>query len=60
VRVARKGEKSLTFSHTLTRGDVLLAKGTMTSVCCILNDPSGVKAIPIPAEVAERIEEAGD
>jgi YbgC/YbaW family acyl-CoA thioester hydrolase len=60
VRVARKGEKSLTFSHTLTRGDTLLAKGQMRSVCCILNDPSGVKAIPIPAEIAERIEEAGE
>ena len=60
VQVARKGAKSLTFRHTLTRGDILLAKGTMTSVCCILNDPSGVKAIPIPEEVAEKIEEAGE
>jgi acyl-CoA thioesterase FadM len=35
-----------------------LAKGKMTCACCVLNDPSGIKAIPIPDEIAARIEVA--
>jgi acyl-CoA thioester hydrolase len=58
VKVLRKGTKSMTYSFEITRGETPVARGQMTSVCCVLNDPAGVRAIPIPAFLAERIEEA--
>jgi len=58
VRVLRKGTRSLTYGLEITRGDAMLAKGKMTCVCCVLNDPSGIKAIPIPDEIAALIEVA--
>lgn len=59
LRVARKGEKSLTYDFTVRIGERQVATGRMSSVCCILDDPSGLRAIPIPAEIAERIAEEG-
>ena len=58
VRVERKGSKSMTYGFAITRGDTAIARGRITSVCCILNAPGGVKAIPIPSFIADRIEEA--
>jgi acyl-CoA thioester hydrolase len=58
VRVLRKGTRSLTYGLEITRGDAMLAKGKMTCACCVLNDPSGIKAIPIPDEIAALIEAA--
>jgi 4-hydroxybenzoyl-CoA thioesterase/acyl-CoA thioester hydrolase len=57
VRVLRKGTRSLTYGLDITRDGTTLARGKMTCACCVLNDPSGIKAIPIPAEIADRIEE---
>jgi acyl-CoA thioester hydrolase len=58
VKVVRKGTKSMTYGFEITRGETPVARGQMTSVCCVLNDPAGVRAIPIPSFLAEKIEEA--
>ncbi|HEY0513983.1 MAG TPA: thioesterase family protein [Thermoanaerobaculia bacterium] len=58
VRVLRKGTRSLTYGLEIQRDGSTLARGKMTCAFCVLNDPSGVKAIPIPEEIAARIEEA--
>lgn len=58
VKVIRKGSKSMTYGFEITRGETRIAEGKITSVCCVLNDPKGVRAIPIPAFIADRIEEA--
>lgn len=58
VRVLRKGEKSMTYGFEITRGDTAIARGRITSVCCVLNDPAGVRAIPIPGFIADRLEAA--
>jgi len=58
VRVLRKGTRSLTYGVDILRDGAALARGKMTCACCVLNDPSGIKAIPIPPEIAERIEES--
>lgn len=58
VKVIRKGSKSMTYGFEITRGETRIATGKITSVCCVLNDPNGVRAIPIPAFIADRIEEA--
>ncbi len=58
VEVERKGTKSMTYRFTFRRGDTLIARGRTAAVCCILDDPAGLKSIPIPAFVAARLEEA--
>lgn len=58
VRVERKGGKSMTYAFAISRGETPIARGRVTSVCCILNAPEGVRAIPIPAFIADRLEEA--
>ncbi|ANM31282.1 hypothetical protein ABI59_19450 [Acidobacteria bacterium Mor1] len=57
VRILRKGSKSLTFGHRVLRDGEELASGTMTSVCCVLEE-GAVRSIPIPAAIADRIEQA--
>jgi acyl-CoA thioester hydrolase len=58
LRVLRKGEKSLTNGFEIRRGETLVARGSLTSACCRLDGPEGVRAVPIPATLAARIEEA--
>jgi acyl-CoA thioester hydrolase len=57
VRVARKGEKSMTYAFTFSCGDNIIARGRMSSVCCQMNASGGLKAVPIPAFIADRIGE---
>ena|SRR6185295_4456572 len=58
VRVARKGRSSMTYDFSFTRGDVSIARGRMTSVCCVLEPGEEVRSIPIPAALRDLIEEA--
>ena len=58
LHVVRKGVRSLTYGFDITRGGDVLARGRTTCACCVINDPTGIKAIPIPDEIASRIEEA--
>lgn len=58
LEVERKGTKSMTYRFTFHCGERLVARGRMSSACCVLDDPTGLRAIPIPAALAERIEEA--
>jgi len=58
VTVARKGKKSMTYQFEFRRGEVLIACGQMSSVCCIVSAEGKLKSIPIPAFLAEQIQEA--
>jgi acyl-CoA thioester hydrolase len=58
LRVIRKGTRSLTYGFEISRDGVTLARGRSTCACCVIDDPGGIKAIPIPQEIADRIEEA--
>lgn len=57
VRVRRKGEKSMTYDFTFGRDGDVIASGSMTSVCCVLEPSEQVRAIPIPLCIAEKIDE---
>ena len=59
LQVARKGAKSMTYGFAVRVGERPVATGRMSSVCCVLNDPAGIRAIPIPADIADRIAEHG-
>jgi acyl-CoA thioester hydrolase len=58
LRVVRKGRSSLSYAFELKRGETVLARGRVTTVCCELDGPAGVHPIPLPAELAARLEEA--
>ena len=58
LTVTRKGNKSMTYRFLFTRGGELIARGQMSSACCICNPGEKIKAIPIPDFIADQIEEA--
>ncbi|MEM7050307.1 MAG: thioesterase family protein [Acidobacteriota bacterium] len=58
LRVARKGHSSMTYEADFWLGERHVARGRISSVCCILDDPAGLKPIPIPAAIADRLVEA--
>ena len=53
--VVKVGEKSLTYEVQFLKGDKLLAKGRLTSVCVTLQEGT-FKAIPIPATMRGKLE----
>jgi acyl-CoA thioester hydrolase len=58
LKVERKGRSSLTYAIDISRDGTPVARGRVTTACCRLGGPDGIKAIPIPAALAARIEEA--
>jgi acyl-CoA thioester hydrolase len=58
VKVAKKGRSSLTYAIDISREGTPVARGRVTTVCCRLSGPGGMKAVPIPSFLAGRIEEA--
>lgn len=59
LRIIRKGNKSLNYAYTFTRDDTLVAEGEIGVACCVCNPGVRMRAIPIPGEIAEKIQEAG-
>ncbi len=57
VRVVRKGERSMTYGFEFEREGETIAVGETTAVCCRLDDPGGPRSTPIPADIADRLEE---
>ena len=58
LTVARKGTKSMSYSFLCTCAETVIARGQMSSACCICNPGEKIRAIPIPKFIAERIKEA--
>jgi 4-hydroxybenzoyl-CoA thioesterase/acyl-CoA thioester hydrolase len=58
ISVARKGNKSMTYQFEFRRGEVLIARGQMSSACCVVSAEGKLKAIPIPDFIASQIQEA--
>jgi YbgC/YbaW family acyl-CoA thioester hydrolase len=55
LRVTRKGMSSLTYAITFSCDARLVARGRMSSVCCILRDGEGLESIPMPEALAQRL-----
>lgn len=55
VSLARLGEKSATYRFAFTHRGQNVAEGTVTAVCCRVTEGAGLKAIPIPPEIAQRL-----
>jgi len=61
LRVQRKGRRAMTYAVTFTLGERLVARGEISSICCDLGNDrrrTELRAVPIPAFLADRIEEA--
>ena len=53
--VSKKGTKSLTYQFQFTRQGEAIARGQLTTVCCITNPGEKLRAIPIPDFIADQI-----
>lgn len=53
--VSRKGTKSLTYQFLFTLEDKEVARGELTTVCCVINPGEKIRAIPIPEFIASQI-----
>jgi acyl-CoA thioester hydrolase len=61
LRIARLGEKSVTYDFEFSRGDRQVATGKTIAVCCRFAPGDGPKSIPIPAAIAAKLRPfAGD
>jgi acyl-CoA thioester hydrolase len=58
VSVFRKGKKSMTYEFLFTRGKETIARGRMTSACCVVERGQKLRAIPIPDVVASKVQES--
>ena len=57
LRVARKGSRSMTYEFLFHVGDRRVAKGHLSSVCCVV-DCDQVVATKIPSFLADQLQEA--
>ena len=53
--VSRKGTKSLTYQFHFTLQGADIARGEVTTVCCITDPGEKLRAIPIPDFIADQI-----
>lgn len=55
VRIARLGDRSVTYEHVFRRGDQTLATGQVTAVCCRIHAAAPPKSLPIPEFIAAKL-----
>jgi len=55
ITVARKGTKSMTYDFEFAKGERTVARGQITAVCCVLDQPGGPRAIEIPSVIADQV-----
>jgi YbgC/YbaW family acyl-CoA thioester hydrolase len=57
VKVARKGRTSISWEHEISRQGTPIARGRITTVHCRFGLDGAAQPIPIPPELAEKLEE---
>lgn len=60
VAVAKLTRRTITWRFTLRRDGVEIARGRTTSVCCAQGADGRFEPVPIPADLAERLQDAPD
>jgi YbgC/YbaW family acyl-CoA thioester hydrolase len=53
VRVERLGTKSVTFGFTFRHEGRPVARGAMTSVCCLVGTGGAIESVPIPDHIRQ-------
>ena len=60
VVVAKMGTKSMTYDFEFTMSGEPIATGRLKTVCCICNPGEPIRSIPIPAFIADQIQDVED
>ena len=60
LKVIRKGTKSLTYRFDFFREETAIARGELSTVCCICNPGEKIRSIPIPDFIADQIADDAD
>jgi YbgC/YbaW family acyl-CoA thioester hydrolase len=55
VRLAEVGTRSLQYEHTISKGEVLVGSGRITTVCTRTNADGSIRATEIPAEIIRKL-----
>ena len=56
VIIKRKGITSMTYEFLFRRDRDLIARGKVSSICCKIHPQHGLKKIPIPSFIADKIQ----
>jgi len=54
VRIDAISTRTIRYAHTITRGDTVIATGTMTAAC-VRKVPAPMRAVEIPPDIRERL-----
>ena len=54
VRIEAISRRTIRYAHTITRGETVIATGTMTAAC-VQRHPTPMRAVEIPANILERL-----
>jgi len=57
IGVAQIGGTSITYEAEIVRNGEVVARGYSTSACCEVGPGTQIKAVPIPAEVSEKLKQ---
>ncbi len=56
LTLSRIGGKSLTYTVEFSKGGELVARGQLTTCCCLVGVPGAVTPIDLPAEIRSKLE----
>ncbi len=56
VKVDSVGKKSVTYAFEFSRQGEVIARGKVSSVCCLIQENRELKSVAIPAGIRERLE----
>jgi acyl-CoA thioester hydrolase len=57
VRIARLGERSITYAHRFLRDGAVLANGEVTAVCCRIREGEAPQSMPMPPPFTEKLKQ---
>jgi YbgC/YbaW family acyl-CoA thioester hydrolase len=55
VRLERLGAKSVTYAFEFSKGGEIVARGRVTSVCCLVSRDGGIEAVEIPEGIRAKL-----
>jgi len=58
VTIVRLGTKSVTYGFEFTKGNEVVARGKVASVCCRVREDNSLEPIPIPPGYRGKLEDA--
>jgi acyl-CoA thioester hydrolase len=56
VGLKRLGRKSVTYEFEFLLGDEIVARGQLSSVCCLVSASQEIESIEIPASIRDRLD----